>query len=250
MKFADIETRLLSRIRHLIHNGELTERGFARISGISQPHIHRVLKGTRTLSTSRFDLLLKALNCSVLELFQEEELRNHLVWGVRARPASTQLPLQQNALGPGAPWPEDEIRQEHDEHYPVPCSLFIGDARLVLVRLNADPSMLGTLGNCNVGVLDLSHQVLAHGVGLYAVDRGNDTVVRGIRRGSGTLYLVSDENLNQPLKWEVIPALDASRRSPIRGRVVWLSEEKLKKPPRRERGQPFDDATSSYVSRT
>jgi transcriptional regulator with XRE-family HTH domain len=247
MRFVEIQARLLSRIGQLIRNGELTERGFARISGISQPHIHKVLKGTRTLSTGRFDLLLKSLNCSVLDLFQEEELRNHLARGGRREPACFELPLRLTALGPGLPWPTGETSQEH---YPVPCSLLPSDTSLALVRLSPDPDMPQTLKNCTIAALELTSSSATQAGSLYAVDRGGNAVLRGVRRGSDRLYLVSDENRNDPLRWETVPAADSHGRSVIRGRVVWLNDDTLKKPPQRENGHFFDNATSSYVART
>lgn len=247
MRFQELQSRLLTRIRSLIRNGELSERGFARLSGISQPHIHKVLKGDRSLSMERIDLLLASLHWSVLDLFQEAELRNHLGSSARSKPACTELPLQQIALGPGARWRLDGAGEEH---YPVPCSL-LGYARpLVLVRLKRDPEMLQTLGNCDVGALELSDHSPLHVSSLYVVERGQDTVLRRVRRGAACLYLISDENAAQPLAWEVVPPQDSLARPSIRGRVVWLSQDTYRKPPRRESGYSFPAATSSYVSRT
>jgi hypothetical protein len=220
MKFVEVQGRLLLRIRHLIHNGELTERGFARISGISQPHIHKVLKGARTLSTERFDLLLTALHWSLLDLFEEAELRNHLASSGRPKAAHTELPLGQKALGPGARWSPALGRVEG--HFPVPCSLLLRNSPVVLVRLRHDPSMWRTVGNCNVGAIELTNGPLQVG-SLYAVDRGADTVLRRVRRGAACLYLISDEDAEQPRRWEVVSALDSVGRPAIQGRVVWLS---------------------------
>ena len=61
MTFQDAQLRLLAYVRSQIRNGELTERGFARLIGISQPHVHNVLKGVRNLSPEFFDLALKYL---------------------------------------------------------------------------------------------------------------------------------------------------------------------------------------------
>jgi hypothetical protein len=57
-----------------IHNGELTERGFARMIGISQPHVHYVLKGVRTLSIEIADSILNILHLSILDLASPEDL--------------------------------------------------------------------------------------------------------------------------------------------------------------------------------
>ena len=58
MTFREAQLKLLAYVVDRIHNGELTERGFARLIGISQPHAHNVLKGVRNLSPEIFDLIL------------------------------------------------------------------------------------------------------------------------------------------------------------------------------------------------
>lgn len=59
--FAGLELRLLSYLRDMIRKGEITERSLARITGISQPHLHNVLKGKRLLSTEKADQILSYL---------------------------------------------------------------------------------------------------------------------------------------------------------------------------------------------
>jgi hypothetical protein len=44
-----------------IHSGEITERKLARIIGLSQPQMHNVLKGCRTLKPEIADLLIAQL---------------------------------------------------------------------------------------------------------------------------------------------------------------------------------------------
>jgi transcriptional regulator with XRE-family HTH domain len=59
--FASLEMRLLRHLRDMIRQGEITERSLARITGISQPHLHNVLKGKRLLSTEKADRILSYL---------------------------------------------------------------------------------------------------------------------------------------------------------------------------------------------
>ena len=56
-------------------SGAATERGLARISGISQPHLHNVLKGKRLLSIDKADDVLRCLEIDILRLIHPEELR-------------------------------------------------------------------------------------------------------------------------------------------------------------------------------
>jgi plasmid maintenance system antidote protein VapI len=62
-----------------IDNGEFTERGLARLIGVSQPQFHNVLKGKRKLQTKLADRILQKFEISVLDLFNETELREQLI---------------------------------------------------------------------------------------------------------------------------------------------------------------------------
>ena len=66
-----LHRKLAELARKRVHSGELTERSLARLCGISQPHMHNVLKGIRAMSTSSADRLLEALNVSLPELIWE-----------------------------------------------------------------------------------------------------------------------------------------------------------------------------------
>ena len=77
--FSALQARLLGFLSLRINNGEFTERGLARFLGISQPQFHNVLKGKRKLQTELADRILQKFDMSVLDLFQETELREQLV---------------------------------------------------------------------------------------------------------------------------------------------------------------------------
>ncbi len=73
MYFETLRGRLLECIRKRVQNGEVTERRLAGLSGISQPHIHNLLKGARSLSPEVADRILRTLDMSVLDLLALEE---------------------------------------------------------------------------------------------------------------------------------------------------------------------------------
>ena len=75
MTFHDLQQRLLDELRRRVRSGAATERGLARVSGISQPHLHNVLKGKRILSIEKADDVLRRLQIDVLHLIDPEELR-------------------------------------------------------------------------------------------------------------------------------------------------------------------------------
>ena len=68
MTFLTLHARLIRLVQARIRNGDITERGFARLTGISQPHIHHVLKGVRALSPGMSDRVLEGLGLTVLDL--------------------------------------------------------------------------------------------------------------------------------------------------------------------------------------
>ena len=74
MDFQELRERFMAHLRERVRSGELTERGLARISGISQPHIHNVLKGKRILSTEMSDEILRNLSVDLLDIMKPEDL--------------------------------------------------------------------------------------------------------------------------------------------------------------------------------
>jgi plasmid maintenance system antidote protein VapI len=68
LTFHDLERRLVASLEERVRSGEVTERGLAALTGISQPHIHNVLKGKRALSTESADRIIRRLRIDLLEL--------------------------------------------------------------------------------------------------------------------------------------------------------------------------------------
>jgi hypothetical protein len=74
MNFRDLHDRLVVHLRRLVGGGEMTERGLARVSGISQPHLHNVLKGKRLFSTEAADEILRRMHLDIFDLIGDEDL--------------------------------------------------------------------------------------------------------------------------------------------------------------------------------
>lgn len=68
MQFRQALDTLIADLNQKICNGELTERGLARRVGLSQSHIHNVLKGARILTPDVADRILGELNWSLEDL--------------------------------------------------------------------------------------------------------------------------------------------------------------------------------------
>ena len=92
MYFELLQLRLIAHVQDRVQRGELTERGLARRTGISQPHLHNVLKGVRVLSPQIGDVLLRHLHITLLDLLKDEEWNAHASLSDAHRPAGTRFP--------------------------------------------------------------------------------------------------------------------------------------------------------------
>ena len=68
MLIEELYQRLVDVARQRIRSGEMTERGLSRFCGVSQPHVHNVLKQVRALSPASADRLMRALGVTLPEL--------------------------------------------------------------------------------------------------------------------------------------------------------------------------------------
>ena len=74
LNFRDLQERLRCHLRRRLAGGETTERGLARLTGVSQPHMHNVLKGKREFSPDMADRILLHLRMDLLELLEAGEI--------------------------------------------------------------------------------------------------------------------------------------------------------------------------------
>lgn len=100
MYFVTLQGRLLDSIRKRVQNGEVTERRLAGMSGISQPHIHNLLKGARALSPEIADRIMRTLDMSVFDLLGPED-------GEAPELRASSRPTQ----GPRVQWIAERTRQ-------------------------------------------------------------------------------------------------------------------------------------------
>ncbi len=73
LTFTDLKCRLICTLQRRLDNGEFTERGLARLTSISQPQIHHLLKRERKLNAETADIIMSALQLTVLDLLTTED---------------------------------------------------------------------------------------------------------------------------------------------------------------------------------
>jgi hypothetical protein len=242
MNFREAQTRLLAVLQDRIRNGDLTERGIARLTGISQPHIHNVLKRVRTLSPGVFDVILETFNLTLLDLCSEEELRAQLNWRSGLHPM-VEMAVLESAIGPKMPWPAGFSGRQR---YPVPAAVKNPPDDLVLARLTPDEWMSSLLSNYDLAILDISERARTKlsPSDVYAVERQGEVILRYVRYGGRCLYLSDGQNLNFPARWEALQLPEQGVAGLVRARVIWVGRESNRRLPPHQRGRFLTDATS------
>jgi transcriptional regulator with XRE-family HTH domain len=242
LTYQDAQAKLLAYVRDRIHNGEFTERGLARLIGISQPHVHNVLKGVRNLSAEILDSILEHFQLSLLDLAAVEELEANLERR-RMRERTAEAPVLSGPIGPGAPWPAGIDRRRR---YPLPFPAPAAPPELLMARLSDDPEMRALVGGADLALLDISdrqREVLAP-EGVFVVSVGGETLLRYIRPGARCYYLASAENLNVPIQWRELRLTASELREVVRARVRWLGRERDRNLPLVQRGRFLYDPIS------
>jgi hypothetical protein len=234
LTFQDARLRLLAYVRNEVRNGELTERGFARLIGISQPHAHNVLKGARTLSPQVFDLALKYLHLSLLDLASMEELEAQRR---RSRQRVSEVAFLATPIGPGQAWP-DTVNWRNS--FPLPFPSATVPPGLVMAKLVADRAMNLTQGASDVALLNISERPSLSPYSLYVIERDGEAVLRFIRWGAVCHYLVTDVDFDNPTAWEPIQLSSDA----VKARVLWLGRER-DRDVQPQRGRFLDDPISS-----
>jgi transcriptional regulator with XRE-family HTH domain len=222
LTFQDAQLKLLDYVRDRIQSGELTERGLARLIGISQPHAHNVLKGARNLSPEIFDSMLKYFQISLPDLAPIGDLEASLK---RRRAPAPEVPFLESAIGPGMPWPG---RINWRRTFPLPYQSRSLPAGLVMVRLARDPDMHATLAEWDVALLDTTEDRRSDlsPEGLYVVARDREAVLRYIRAGARCFYLPADATWGAPSLWEQLRIPADGLLELVKARVRWLGRER------------------------
>jgi len=239
LTFQDARHKLLAYVRNEVRNGELTERGFARLIGISQPHAHNVLKGVRTLSPEVFDQALKYFHLSLLDLASVEEIeaqfqRRHTI------ERGAEIAFLAKPIGPGRPWAS---MLNWRKTFPLPFSFATVPAEMAMAKLIPDPAMAATLAFDDIALLETSERRRSDisPQGLYVIERSGEAVLRFIRSGATCHYLLTDAALNNPTAWE---PLTAQLSEVVKARVLWLGREQDRNAPV-QRGRFLYDPISS-----
>jgi hypothetical protein len=211
MTFEQLHEQLLATVRQRVRNGELTERSLARLTGISQPHIHNVLKGVRILNNSLADAILLQLKMNVGDLTGNSQSE---IAAVR------HIPLLAGLLG-----------QERGAFEPgrttgvvaIPSLVAAGLWRPVMARLGRDDEARPRFEPQDLVLIDQAVRPRAELCvdSVYVVETGLGPRLRYLRVAGERLFLTSEASRNEPRRWELVESGEES--GAVKGRVIWVS---------------------------
>ena len=223
MFFEKLQERLLLILRARVRGGEITERSLAKLTDISQPHIHNVLKGTRKFSPEIADSILRKLGLTVLDLFDAGELVAQLS---KNSPHEDQrygsVGMLDGDLGPGNPLP---AMKRSAERFTVPQSQLKMVTDPVAARLAFDPQMRGTFEGGEVVLLDQSEMSRAflEPQSLFVVLTARGALVRKLIRRSDHLMLLSGGG---HYTGEIVDLRGRELHEVVLARVVWMNRRR------------------------
>ena len=256
MNFGDLRRRLVDELRWRVYNGEITERGLARSVGVSQPHIHKVLKGGKILSLKFCDRILTALGWSICDLADDAVLERWLRQRRAGASESVALDVLEGRLGPGEPWPVRISGRASFALRPADIAAF---SHPVAAQVAADPRMHGCFTPDDWVLLDQSTGMRCNPVqdGLYLLQWNGRPLIRFVQPERDRLCIISHDVRDDRLAWDWIsvPSLELPRL--IRARVHFIvpaqqwtmpdpvSMPPLRRPPRDRRRAPAPRSVAS-----
>ncbi len=221
MYFDVLQKRLIAVLRTRLQNGELTERRLAHLTGISQPHVHNVLKGARILSLSAADTILRRLGLTVRDLLQQHEPGAGPCSRSGGTARSIEVPVLEGWLGPGLPLPR---QPSPVDGCPFPCFFLSSLENPLVARLARDARMSGLLRENDLVLLDKSPARRLHPGedGLYVVSRYGEGVVRRLRMERGDLLLLRGVPSEGSESIEALPLKGCHLLDVVKARVAWM----------------------------
>jgi len=195
--------KLRSLLREKVKNGELTERGMARATGVSQPHLHNILKGIRTLPPELADQLISLAGLDLQNLIGMKpfEAEGPALTGIAAASNGNSSEIEgfvPTIAGPVADYPGYQLTADASMEPRFRC----GD--VVYYQQGA------------------RERTLLDARAAYLVSYNGRILVRYLRMGGQRLYLASEESLADPVRWDYVSLTDRHILEIVRGQIVWI----------------------------
>ncbi len=224
MMFHELRDLFLSNLRARVRNGEITERRLARLVGVSQPHIHNILKGMRVLTPDVGDRILAELNMSIFDLVDSYWKTPEKDAGHPGFSRLSLIRVLDGRLSPGHPWP---TKAGGMERFRVNLAQLAKMTAPVVVRLGADPAMAPLFGSDDCAILDqgVVARTAIEPEALYAIKWGRNGMLRKLKVDGQSLWLISTEDQNNAERWVAVSLAGVDLMQIVRARASLLTPE-------------------------
>jgi hypothetical protein len=211
----DLYDRLVDVARQRIRAGELTERGLSRMCGVSQPHMHNVLKSIRALSPGSAGRLMDALGVSLPELVWRSHDQN--ISAVRV------VPIVRNRVGPGI----EAVLTSWRGFMPFSQGLVEHLSNPVVAQVGPDLVLPRAVAADDYVLLDQNPEIRRHprGEKCWVVSDGSGLRIRYVKVGGTKIYLANETTVNDPREWEAISLQGRDITDIVRARIVWIGRQ-------------------------
>lgn len=213
MTFRGLIEELRETMREQVRNGYMTERNLARLTGVSQPQLHNVLKGIRVLTPELADQIMRVTGILL------SELGHQINAGTGTQSA-------------------DAIPKRHPRPAVIPGFLsgiipFGTMQSPAFISLTDDPRMSPRFQASDVVLFEESAiaRTELDSSAAYLVNYDGRLLVRYVRMGGKRLYLVAEDSLADPLRWDFVSIRDGNILEIVRGRIVWICRQMETRPP-------------------
>lgn len=236
--------RLVRRLAGLLTNGEYTERGLARMTGISQPHLHHILSGKRTLTPHVADAFLANMGWTIGDLFSNEEVDQILLDRRVLASGRHRIPVISGRIGPSSPYP---ATSRVEGWLAVRSALCSGIRRPFLAELEPDLPLpfARRPGEFALVAEDEELRLDPAPGGWYVLRWAGAGLVRRIRVEGASLCVLGQEPLGEAGGPETVPLAGQSLLSVVRGRLLWAGPDPRGFDPFTHSGSGFPAATAS-----
>jgi len=220
--FRELAGRLIRHLNAMVRRGEISERGLARLTLYSQPHIHNVLNGKRAMTIELADQIMALLTVPLPCLLSQDELSGRLP----GLPSDVlPVPILGGSLGGGKTFPRDISAPQQRL---IPSAELAGTVNPALARIDrSENSMIPTVWPGDIVLLDRSPVERRQPAieCIYAICWRNRGWVCRCRLVSRALVVVVDNSREGVSPPSTIALAHRNVLDVVRGRIVSLDRD-------------------------
>jgi hypothetical protein len=211
----ELYERLVEVARQRVRAGDVSERGLSRMCGISQPHMHNVLKSIRALSSASANRLMGALGVTVPGLVWHAQGGDD--WSVSI------VPMVRNRIGPGI----DSDLAACSGCMPFPARIIEPLMDPVVAKIGADLVLPSMVAANDFILLDRNPELRSRpqGNSCWVVAEPSGLRIRYVKLDGTKVYLANQATVGNPSQWESISLRGRNITDIVKARIVWIWRE-------------------------